>query len=282
MKDQQPIGVFDSGLGGLTVLRALRKQLPAEDTVYIGDTARLPYGAKSQERITHCTMQAASALAGMGCKLIVIACNTATAAALPAVQAALPHIPIIGTIEPGARAAAQATRNGRIAVIATAATVRSGAYERGIHQLSPKASISSIACPLFVTLAEEGWMDGPIVEAIAQRYLAPAFAGPSSDTPDCLVLGCTHFPPLRSAIECCVHTGVRVVDPAEATAQEVKNTLATHRLARQVSRTDTHTASPTGTSAFYATDAPDRFAAVGSLFLGECLKTEDVQVIELG
>ena len=274
MNQNQPIGVFDSGLGGLTVLRALREQLPAEDFLYIGDTARLPYGAKSRASITQFTKEAVSALIDRGCKLVVIACNTATAAALPAVQAAFPHIPVIGTIEPGAASVACASRSGVVAVIATAATVCSGAYEQAIQKALPASRVRSIACPLFVTLAEEGWMGGSIVEAVAQRYLGPVFSDKSEDRPDCLVLGCTHFPPLRQAIAQSLPPEVTVVDPAQATALEVKNTLAAQKLARLGGHQ--------GLSVFHATDAPERFAAVGSLFLHCPLSPEEIHLIALG
>lgn len=274
MNQNQPIGVFDSGLGGLTVLRALREQLPAEDFLYIGDTARLPYGAKSRASITQFTKEAVSALIDRGCKLVVVACNTATAAALPAVQAAFPHIPVIGTIESGAASVACASRSGIVAVIATAATVCSGAYEQAIQKALPASRVRSIACPLFVTLAEEGWMGGSIVEAIAQRYLGPVFSEKSEDRPDCLVLGCTHFPPLRQAIAQSLPPEVAVVDPALATALEVKSTLAAQKLARL----DEHK----GVSVFQATDAPERFAAVGSLFLQCPMSPEEVHLITLG
>ncbi len=271
MTIDRPIGIFDSGLGGLTVLRALRQILPAEDLRYIGDTARLPYGAKTQKVVTQFCLEAAAALVDMGSKIIVIACNTATAAALPALQAAYPDIPVIGTIEPGAAVAAKTSPSGRIAVLATAATIKSGAYEKSIRSLVPTAKVTGIPAPLLVALVEEGWLEGPIAEAISKRYLAPVFSGP--DRPDSLVMGCTHFPLLNNAIENVLPLGTNIVDPAEATAQEVKNALAERNLLRP---------SGQGTDLFHCTDAPDRFAAVGAIFLQQPLKGEDIRCITLG
>ena len=189
-QDQLPIGLFDSGVGGLTVLDAMRRLMPGEDYLFLGDTARVPYGAKSQKTIVRYSLQAAAKLIGQRIKLLVIACNTATAAALPALRETWPDMPIIGVIEPGSRAACEASPSGDIAVIATESTIRSGAYAEAILRRRPEAQVRSLACPLFVPLAEEGWFDGPIAEGVVSRYLEPLFE--KSPAPDCLVLGCTH------------------------------------------------------------------------------------------
>ena len=194
MSDDRPIGVFDSGIGGITVLKALRAALPQEDLVYLGDTARLPYGTKSPETVTAYATQATKHLLGHDVKMIVIACNTASSVALGPLTKALAPIPVIGVIEPGARAGVKATKTGRIGVIATEATVKGGAYERAIRAVMPEATVRQAPCGLFVTLAEEGWVKGEVAEAAAKRYLTPLFKG--RDAPDTLVLGCTHFPVL--------------------------------------------------------------------------------------
>ena len=170
-QDQLPIGLFDSGVGGLTVLDAMRRLMPGEDYLFLGDTARVPYGAKSQKTIVRYSLQAAAKLIGQRIKLLVIACNTATAAALPALRETWPDMPIIGVIEPGSRAACEASPSGDIAVIATESTIRSGAYAEAILRRRPEAQVRSLACPLFVPLAEEGWFDGPIAEGVVSRYL---------------------------------------------------------------------------------------------------------------
>ena len=174
-QDQLPIGLFDSGVGGLTVLDAMRRLMPGEDYLFLGDTARVPYGAKSQKTIVRYSLQAAAKLIGQRIKLLVIACNTATAAALPALRETWPDMPIIGVIEPGSRAACEASPSGDIAVIATESTIRSGAYAEAILRRRPEAQVRSLACPLFVPLAEEGWFDGPIAEGVVSRYLEPLF-----------------------------------------------------------------------------------------------------------
>lgn len=266
-----PIGLFDSGVGGLTVLKAVRQRLPAENTLYLGDTARLPYGSKSPETIVRYALQASARLAGMRVKMLVVACNTVSAVALPALTAQFPGVPVVGVVEPGAEAACAASRTGRIAVIATESTIRGGAYTRAILNLRPDARVESRACPLFVPLAEEGWFNGPIVESIAARYLSPLFNGP--DAPDCLVLGCTHYPLLTAAIANVVGPHVSMVDSAATTAEAVARALADTSLARDA-------ASP-GSSTFCTTDDPARFARVGSLFLGEDVAAKDVHLVDL-
>ncbi len=267
---ERPIGVFDSGVGGLTVLRALRAELPAESFIYLGDTARLPYGTKSGHTVARYALQAADELVEGGIKCLVVACNTASAAALPALQQRYAEIPVIGVIEPGARAACAASRSGRIAVLATESTVRGGAYTQAIARLRPDARVTAIACAVFVALAEEGWTDGAVVEAAASRYLAPLRAA----GPDALVLGCTHFPVLGQAIAAAVGPGLRIVDSAATTAAAVRQELATRDLLRSVG-------GDTPVVELLATDGIERFAAVGGRFLGAPIAPGTVELIDL-
>ncbi|MCE9650636.1 MAG: glutamate racemase [Parvibaculum sp.] len=271
MSDNRPIGVFDSGIGGITVLKALRARLPHEDLVYLGDMARLPYGTKSAETVTAYSLQTTKHLLTHDVKMVVIACNTASSVALGPLTEALAPIPVIGVIEPGARAGVAATKTNHIAVIATEATVRVGAYARAIHALAPDAHVVQEPCGLFVTLAEEGWISGDVVEATARRYLTPLFKRKAS--PDTLVLGCTHFPVLAKTIRKVVGRGVKLVDSAETTAKAVEAALndaglATKRKAR-------------GRNRFLATDSRERFARVGGIFFGEVIKAKDVELVDL-
>lgn len=273
-----PIGVFDSGVGGLTVLAALRARLPTEHFVYLGDTARLPYGTKSGETVVRYALQASEALVERGIKALVVACNTATAAALPPLRERFPELPVIGVVEPGAQAACAATRSGRIAVIATEGTVRGGAYQQAILRGRPDADVAALPCQLFVALAEEGWASGPVVDAAIRAYLEPLFAPPSGATPrslrpDVLVLGCTHFPMLRAALADFVGDGVTLVDSAVTTATAVEATLAARGLLRG--------AGPRGAVQLLATDGVERFARVGGRFLGEPIAPADVTLIDL-
>ncbi len=269
-----PIGIFDSGVGGLTVLRAINQALPHEDLLYLGDTARLPYGTKSPETVTAYALQAASKLVERGIKMLVIACNTATAAALAALSEAFAPLPVVGVIAPGAKAAVEKTQNGHIAVIATEGTIKGLAYHKAIASLRQDARITGQACTLFVHLAEEGWMDGPIVEGVARRYLEDIFLdGTSVEKPDTLLLGCTHFPPLRQALLQVVGDGVHLVDSAATTAQAVKAALQRHSLLNHTTNI--------GKQHFMTTDDTARFARVGSLFLGEKLQKNDVEHMDL-
>jgi glutamate racemase len=223
--DPRPIGIFDSGIGGLTVLAALQRRLPGERYIYLGDTARLPYGTKSAETVVRYALRAAEFLAGHGIKMLVVACNTASAAALPALEEAM-TIPVVGVVAPGARDAVGGT-SGRIGVIGTESTVASGAYPRAVHALRPEVEVVARACPLFVPLAEEGWWDHPVTHEVARLYLEPFTKG----RVDTLILGCTHYPLLRGAIAGAVGKGVRLVDSAEAVAGEVAEALARGGLA---------------------------------------------------
>jgi glutamate racemase len=269
--DPRPIGVFDSGMGGLTVLRALIARLPHEHFVYLGDTARLPYGTKSAETVQAYALQATRLLIDQGVKMLVIACNTASAVALYLLQEAWEPVPVIGVIEPGARAGAAATRNRRIAVIATEGTVKGGAYARAIHQLMGDAVVVQQPCQVFVALAEEGWTDSPVTLAAADRYLKALFSG--EEAPDTLVLGCTHFPVLAASIRKSIGERVALVDSAETTAAAVAHALAEKRLASAPGAR--------GQARFFATDSPERFARVGEIFLGRRIDPQSVELVDL-
>ncbi len=252
MKPSAPVGVFDSGLGGLTVLAALARRMPEESLVYFGDTARVPYGSKSPEAIARFSAQAARFLAGRGIKLLVVACNTSSALALPAIRRAA-RVPVIGVIEPGARAAAAAGRR-RVGVIGTEATVRSGAYARALRRLG--ATATAAACPLFVPLVEEGWWSGPVAAAVARRYLAPL----KKARVDALILGCTHYPYLKREIARAMGPRVALVDSAEETARAAEAALSRAGLRAPAGRR--------GRREFWASDAPERFRRLGRRMLG--------------
>jgi glutamate racemase len=274
ISSSSPIGVFDSGVGGLTVLRALLDRLPGEDFVYLGDTARLPYGTKSPGSIRQYSLQAARLLHERGVKCLVVACNTASAIALDALTHEFDPVPVIGVLEPGAAAACLATRSGRIAVLATESTVRGGAYQAAITRRRPDAVVTARACPLFVALAEEGWTDGPIVEGVVHRYLDEIFvAGAAAAHPDTLVLGCTHFPVLAPTLRKVLGPDVAIVDSAATTAASLADVLAE----RGVLRHD----QAAGSVMLLATDGAERFARVGAVFLGRPLAPADVQIVDL-
>lgn len=259
MNAAAPIGVFDSGIGGLTVARELMHQLPAESLIYFGDTARVPYGPKSPDTVRRYSREISTYLRDRGVKALVVACNTATAHALPALQAEEP-IPVIGVVEPGARAAVAATRGGKIGVIGTAGTIKSGAYERAIRALRPAAEIVARPAPLFVPLVEEGWLDHPAARLIAREYLEPFRA----ERVDTLVLGCTHYPLLKPLIAAVLGPDVALIDSAEQTAAEARRVLgARHLLAAP-------TAAPE--RRYVASDAPDQFLRMAERFLGEPIK----------
>lgn len=218
---QAPIGVFDSGVGGLTVAREIMRNLPGERIVYFGDTARVPYGSKSRQTIIRYSRQIVRFLRTQGVKAIVVACNTASALALSDIEKEI-DIPIIGVMKPGARAAAAATKNGRIGVIGTESTIRSGMYPRFIQEINPKITVVGKACPLFVPLVEEGWLKDSVTEEVARRYLGEL----TQEEIDVLILGCTHYPLLRSTVKKVVGGQVELVNPAYETAQELKRLLA--------------------------------------------------------
>jgi len=254
--------VFDSGIGGLTVVRSIMQRLPHESVVYFGDTARLPYGPKGPDTVERYSLEIADFLRGEGVKALVVACNTATARALPALRARL-DFPVIGVIEPGARAAVQATRNRHVGVIATAGTVASGAYTNAIHQAAADVDVMALACPLFVPLVEEGWTDTEATRLIAREYLEPFMphrgAGGRRPRPDTIVLGCTHYPLLKKVIGQTVGRGIRLVDSAEETAAELASVVEKRGLASH--RTDSR-------YRFIVSDSPSQFLHVGERFLG--------------
>ncbi|MBQ7617587.1 MAG: glutamate racemase [Desulfovibrio sp.] len=268
-----PIALFDSGMGGLTVLKAIAKGLPNEDLLYLGDTARLPYGTKGRETIIRYTLMAARHLVKRGVKLLVVACNTATANALPTLRAELAPLPVVGVVEPGARAAVESSVNGQIVVIATEATIKSGVYAKAIAELRPEAKTTAKACTLFVPMAEEGLMEGPLVEGVAHYYLDEIFTAKDRIVPDTMLLGCTHFPLLQKALARVVGDKVRVVDPAEMVAKSVTEVLTWHELANREQRC--------GRPHFMTTDNQARFARTGSLFLGRQLAEEEIELIDL-
>jgi len=222
----QPIGVFDSGIGGLTVLKELLRRLPGESFVYFGDTARVPYGTKSSETVLRFSRENVRLLLDRNVKMVVVACNTASAEAVPTLQKEF-DVPIVGVIAPGVRAAVGATRGGAIGVIGTAGTIRSGAYRDGILALRPDAQVISQACPLFVPLAEEGWTDRGVTQEIAREYL-DVYSGTGVDT---LVLGCTHYPLLAGVIANVMGADVALVDSAVETASEVARVIEERKIA---------------------------------------------------
>ena len=267
-----PIGVFDSGVGGLTVLRALRERLPGESFLYLGDTARLPYGTKSPSTVRRYAEQAAGMLIECGVRALVIACNTASSAAVEHLRRRFAPVPVYGVIGPGAVAAVAASRCGQILVLATEGTVQGGAYEHAIRALRPSALVVSVPCPLFVGLAEEGWVEGAITEAVARRYLTPILD--KHPGIDALLLGCTHFPVLSGAIKEAAGAAIRVVDSAATTAAAVVAALELEPL-------EDHQGVCQGEIRFLATDAPQRFSRVGSIFLGEAIASAAVELIDL-
>ena len=274
-----PIGLFDSGIGGMTVLAAMRRCMPGEDFLYLGDTARLPYGTKSADTVIRYAVQASARLVEHGIKMLVVACNTVSAVALPALRAAYPNIPVQGVVGPGARAACEASQRGHIAVIATPSTVRGGAYRDAILHRRPGALVESRACPLFVPLAEEAWVEGPVVEGVAARYLDPLFRDrPPRERPDCLVLGCTHYPLLAGAIRAVIGPEPALVDSAATTAQAVQGLMQREGLGFAPS--DSPPARQ-GRTRFFTTDDVDGFARAGQCFLGGEIASGEVTLVDL-
>jgi glutamate racemase len=248
------IGIFDSGIGGLTVVRALRKLLPSEDLIYLGDTGRYPYGTKSADVVRRYSFENTEFLVDKGIKVLVVACNTSTAVALDTLQERY-AIPVVGVIEPGAVAAARRTRNRKVGVVATEGTIRSGEYTRALRRLRPELEIYTRACPLFVPLAEEGWVDNEVAGLAARAYLG-SLAQSGIDT---LILGCTHYPLLRAVIRDTIGRGVRLIDSGVVTAATVHEVLVQQGLLRR---------GRGGSGSFFVTDAPERFMKVGARFLG--------------
>ncbi len=258
MKKRNPIGVFDSGLGGLTVTRAIRERLPRESIIYYGDTARVPYGSKSRETVARFTREAVGFLQSHSAKCIIVACNTASALALPEIKDQL-DIPIIGVIEPGARAAAQRTTNDKVGVIGTTATINSEAYAGAIRLINDRITVYSQPCPLFVPLVEEGWGDRPAATLIIEEYLSPL----RTARVDTLVLGCTHYPLLAGPIHDFMGDDVTLVDSATTCAAELEQLLANENLLSE---------SEKGELTFFVTDMAARFSELGARFLGERLQ----------
>lgn len=260
-----PIGIFDSGLGGLTVFKAIQKELPGERIVYFGDTARIPYGTKSPDTIIRYACQIIRFFRkNEKVKCVVVACNTSSAWALEAVRREFP-LPILGVIEPGAFTAVEVTRNGRIGVIGTEGTVASGAYERAILRLMPRAKVFSRACPLFVPLVEEGKLTGPLPEMVAREYLRPLLRSRI----DTLVLGCTHYPLLKKTLAKVAGKKVRIVDSAEETARSLRRNLETHGVELN----------GRGGSRFFVSDLSRKFKEQAQRFLGRHIaKVEKVPI----
>lgn len=259
MKDIRPIGIFDSGIGGLTVVREIRRRLPAENLVYFGDTARVPYGTKSPRVVYDFAFQDTRFLTGQDVKMVVVACHTVSSIALGSLQEAFP-LPVLGVVEPGVEAALSATRTGRIGVIGTRATVLSGAYERSFAARRPGVSVFPQACPLFVPLVEEGWLEGDVTGQVAELYLRPLM----EKRVDTLVLGCTHYPLLKPVIQKIMGEGVVLIDSAEETARTVAAKLITDGI--------TGGPGPAAEPRFFVSDIPQHFRKVGELCLGEAMK----------
>ena len=263
MSSTRPIGVFDSGIGGLTVAHEIIRQLPNESIVYFGDTARVPYGPKSPDTVRRYSREIAGFLGGQDVKAIVIACNTATAHALDMLQEEL-SIPVIGVVQPGARAAVRASEGGHIGVIGTSGTVRSGAYEKAIRELDPDARVTARACPLLVPLIEEGWMDHAATTLVAREYLAPFL----KEKVNAVVMGCTHYPLLKNVLCRELGPGVALIDSAAETASETGRVLCEHGLQAPEGTLPTHR--------FIASDDPLQFLQLGQRFLGDAIEGVEV------
>ena len=263
LNNVHPIGVFDSGVGGLTVVRALMERLPFENIIYFGDTARVPYGIKSVETITRYVTQITEFLLKQKVKLLIIACNTIASVAYESVQEISP-VPVLDVIDAGARIAAAETHSKNVGVIGTPATINSNAYARAIHRYDPDVRIYSQACPLFVPLVEEGWLDHPVTRLTAQEYLKPVVA----EHIDTLVLGCTHYPLLKALFEDILGPGIHLVDSAEAMAVIAAQLLTEKKLANPLRIPPQYH--------FFVTDVPYRFQTIGERFLGRTLSHVDL------
>jgi glutamate racemase len=253
-----PIGVFDSGVGGLTVAAEIRRRLPHERILYFGDTARVPYGNKSPQTVTRYSLEIGRFLAGKGIRHLVVACNTSSSVALGALEREM-TVPVLGMIGPGAKAAVAATRNGRVGLVGTRATVGSGAYAKAVELLDPKVKVFSQACPLFVPLVEEGWASDPVAEEVAARYLAPLLA----EKVDTIILGCTHYPVLIPVLRKVAGPGVELLSSARAAVDELMAALSPPSAASEPGA---------GAARFYVTDAGTHFREIGSRILGEPIR----------
>jgi len=251
--NETPIGIFDSGIGGLTVLKELMKELPLENTIYLGDTARVPYGTRSPETVMKYSLENAGFLMSKGIKLLVIACNTSSSIALSTLKKNLP-IPVVGVVEPGARAAISKSKSKRIAVIGTETTIKSNSYKKALLSIDNSVKVNGIACPLFVPLIEEGWLTGDVVTLTAEKYLSRI----KKFKADALILGCTHYPLIKRIIAEIVK--IPLIDSAAETAKEVRHILKEMNILRHNSSRPFRE--------FFVTDAPEKFVKIGKKFLG--------------
>jgi len=265
MNTKKAIGIFDSGIGGLTVLHSIIKALPNEDSIYVGDTARVPYGTKSATAVTNYSLEIGKFLEKMDIKALVVACNTASAVALPKLQETF-DLPVIDMIGPAAHSAIEATKNGHIGIIGTEGTIRSRAYKNSLKKMSDEIVVTSIACPLFVPLAEEGWIDNDVALAAARRYLEP-FKKSKIDT---LILGCTHYPLLKKIIKEVIGDKVTLIDSGDAAALRLKDILKSEQNDGRKT---------TSTRSYFVTDTPERFLRLGKRFLGD--EIDDVKHIDI-
>ena len=266
MSDSRPIGVFDSGLGGLTVANAIKEKLPNENIVYLGDTARVPYGNKSTFLVTGYATQITNFLLGENAKMIVVACNTASALALPALQSKY-QVPILGVIIPGSQAAVHATRNKHVGVIGTIATINSNAYNKVLNEIESSIQITAQACPLFVPLVEEGWLNGPVPSEITASYLKSINVA----NVDTLILGCTHYPLLKPMIRDHVNDNTVLIDSAETVAKETATILLEKKMSADSSNK--------GLLKCFVTDSPIQFESIAKRFLGYSL--DNVQTVPI-
>jgi glutamate racemase len=262
-KRNSPIGVFDSGVGGLTVVKELLKQLPGEDIVYFGDTARYPYGPQSSEIVTRFSLQNARFLMGFGIKMLLVACNTASSVAMSELEQWL-AVPVIGVIEPGAKAAVENTKTNHIAVIGTIGTINSFSYQKAVEKFNPEITVIAKACPLFVPLAEEGFFTGPAVDYFVHYYLDDIFRAEI----DTLILGCTHYPLLYDAIRSTAGSTIKIIDSAYAVISELQKFLELN---------DLHAQRDKGSAKFFVSDSPERFAKIGEKFLSR--KLDEVTLV---
>jgi len=253
---ESPIGIFDSGVGGLTVVSELFRILPQEDIIYFGDTAHLPYGSKSKEAVTRFSLDIVNFLKAQKVKIVIVACNTASSFALSRLREKI-DLPVIGVIEPGAQAAIDTTRNFKIGIIGTEGTIKSRAFEEALKKINRNVKVFSQACPLFVPLVEEGWLDEPETSQIAEKYLSPL----KDKGIDTLILGCTHYPLLKELLSRIMGQGVSLIDTAEATAKAVKKSLGEKNLLRKGNHKAVYK--------FFVSDDPEKFLQLGMRFLGE-------------
>lgn len=265
-RKDRPIGVFDSGIGGLTVLKEIIKEMPNESTIYLGDTARVPYGIRSPEAVTRYSLENTRFLYSKDIKLLVVACNTASSISLESIRKDI-SIPVVGVIEPGAKAAVRTTKNKRVGVIGTEATIRSNSYAESIKSLDEDIEVFQLPCPLFVPIVEEGWIQGEIATMIAEKYLK----GMRDKYIDTLVLGCTHYPLLKGVISEVMGDSVTLIDSAVEVAKEIRGLLEASDLRNE--------GLENGLMKFYVTDSPERFLKVGELFLRT--KIKNIEVVKL-